>query len=130
MAFTPSTSTAERPDSHSEPPPAAWQLIMRTECQQATAALFSRKVNARQVRRWLKQRGLTNAMIKKASLGFNAAWRRTRLRDQATGKYVSIPPGILIPCFVEVTLWVVHVRTLPELSGFDRQEANALRKYL
>ncbi len=116
--------------SFSEPPPAIWQEIMHDECLRAAAILFSRRADARQARRWLEQRGLTEATIRQAQLGFNPDWHRTRLRDQSTGKHVSIPPGITIPCSAEGALWAVHVRTVPEIRAFTTAEGEPLPKYL
>src|SRR5690606_6625974 len=103
--------------SPSEPPPAAWQTVMRAECHRAHTYLFSNAPDARQALEWLRRRGLKKHTLRQAGIGYNPAWRRTRLRDQETGQRVSIAPGILIPCFGDGALWAVHVRTLPELAA-------------
>ncbi|HLU09266.1 MAG TPA: CHC2 zinc finger domain-containing protein, partial [Oceanobacillus sp.] len=111
--------------SPSEPPPAAWQTVMRAECHRAHTYLFSNTPDARQALDWLRRRGLKKHTLRQAGIGYNPAWRRTRLRDQETGQRVSIAPGILIPCFGDGALWAVHVRTLPELNA-----GQVLPKYL
>lgn len=99
--------------STSEPPPAEWQQVMRAECRAAHAYLFSNAKEAKAAYRWLRDRGLSRETLRHAGIGYNAAWRPTRLRDSETGKAISIAPGIVIPCFVDGALWSVHVRTLP-----------------
>lgn len=120
--------------SPSEPPPAAWQAVMRQECRRAHAYLFSGAAEAQQALGWLRRRGLRRHTLRLAGIGFNPGWRRTRLRDHVTGQAVFIPPGILIPCLVDGALWAVHVRTLPELDSPTSEPAAAdkapLPKYL
>jgi DNA primase len=121
--------------SPSEPPPASWQSVMREECQHARSFLLSGVPDAQQALNWLQRRGLHMQVLREAGIGFNPAWRRTRLRDYATGRSVSIPPGVLIPCVVDGALWAVHVRTLPDVNNAPNEQTEAgdkpsLPKYL
>jgi DNA primase len=127
-SFQPST-LATQTTSVSEPPPAAWQAVMRAECRRAHAYLFSNVADAQQARAWLKQRGIKPHTLHQAGIGYNPAWRRTRLRDVKARQRVSIAPGILIPWFGDGALWGVHVRTIPEIQ-VDKAEAQDLPKYL
>jgi DNA primase len=122
-------TVSEQSTSTSEPPPASWQAVMQAECRRAHAYLFSNAAAARQARTWLRQRGLKPQTLHRAGIGYNPAWRRTRLRDRQTGYRVSIAPGVLIPWFGDGALWAVHVRTLPEMQTFIA-EAQGLPKYL
>lgn len=123
--LTPRAATASQP-ARSEPPPDAWQTVLRTECQRAHEYLFSSQPDARRARRWLRERGLKPKTVWEAGIGFNPAWRETRLRERTTARRVSIAPGIVIPCLVDGALWSVHIRTLPELLP----ETGDLPKYL
>lgn len=98
--------------SPGEPPPAEWQHVMQAECRAAHAYLFSNAPAAKAAFRWLRARGLHRETLRRGGIGFNPAWRPTRLRASETGKALSVPPGIVIPCVVDGALWSVHVRTL------------------
>jgi DNA primase len=102
---------------------------MRAECRRAHAYLLSDSADARQARRWLNERGLTDATIRRAGLGFNPNWERTGFRDPQTRRWISVAPGIVIPCAVAGALWAVHVRTLPGVTG-DAGGGRQLPKYL
>jgi DNA primase len=116
----------------SEPPVSAWQVEMEAACRHAQAYLFSNAQDARVALDWLQKRGLKRNMLGRAGIGYNPTWKPTRLRERDTGKYVSIAPGILIPCRVDGVVWAVHVRILEEglpvrPKGENR---NPLPKYL
>jgi DNA primase len=126
---------AERPmspysPSPSEPPPPAWQSVVRDVCQKAHVYLFSDAPQAKAALHWLQSRGLTLDTIRSAQLGYNPGWQRTRLWDTQAGRRVSVAPGILIPCWVAGALWALHVRTLPALAGSNIEAEKPLPKYL
>ncbi|MBK8021107.1 MAG: toprim domain-containing protein [Chloroflexi bacterium] len=109
-----------------DPPSAAWQEVMRAECQRAQAYLFSNRRDARRALRWLMARGLKRTTIRRAGLGFNPAWRQTRLVERESERRVLIAPGVVIPCTVGGALGAVHIRTLPDVV----RTAEDLPKYL
>jgi DNA primase len=115
-----------------EPPVSAWQVEMEAACRRAQAYLFSNAQDARAALDWLQKRGLNRNNLVRAGIGCNPSWQQTRLREKDTGKYVSIAPGILIPCTVDNVLWSVHVRILEEgLAGHRTGEKSySLPKYL
>ena len=129
MALPESTAIPQWSLNPAEPPPAAWQEVMKAECRRAHTHLFSNVRDARRALGWLRQRGLQMRSLHQAGIGYNPAWRRTQLRDHETGRRVSIAPGILIPCFVDGALWAVHVRTLPEAQT-ESGDGLELPKYL
>lgn len=123
IGMTPALRTADQDSpSPNAPPSAAWQEVMFAECRRAHAYLFSDAPDAKAAMHWLNARGLKKHTIYQAGIGYNPLWRQTRLKERATGRAVSIAPGILIPCQVDGALWSVHVRLL------DDQQA--LPKYL
>ncbi len=121
IALPPAAHTPERESSSpSEPPSAAWQDVMDAEYRRAHAYLFSHAPDAKAAMRWLNARGLKKQTLYQAGIGFNPAWRQTRLKERATGHAVSIAPGILIPCHADGALWSVHVRTLEPQSDLPK----------
>lgn len=135
MSMPDHSSVPQWSPSPSEPPPLEWQAVMRAECRRAHAYLFSDALDAKRALGRLRQRGLRKHFLRQAGIGYNSAWRRTRLRDLETGQWVSVAPGIVIPCEVDSALWAVHMRTLAEFASLlDKQtgteDGESLPKYL
>ncbi|ABY33535.1 MAG TPA: hypothetical protein DEF43_08355 [Chloroflexus aurantiacus] len=94
-----------------EPPSAQWQHTVGRLVDQAVQALWSPAGQA--ARAYLYQRGLTDALIRRAGLGYHPA--ATRIRAETLGldgDNPYYPAGIVIPYWVEGDLWRVQVRRL------------------
>lgn len=97
------------------PPSAVWQ-----QRGKAWAALCQRTLFAKQgkgAREWLQRRGLTEATIRQAQLGYQPRdrWEARALwglppADGLCGRSVWLPRGIVIPWFVGGALWRINVR--------------------
>ncbi len=102
----------------SEPPAQDWQdaaLDAVLEC--ATNLQNPNDAQAAAALAWLKARGLRQATIERALLGWNPNWR-----EVAPG--LKLPPGIIIPALADGALWYVKAR-LPK-----REVARLGDKYL
>lgn len=100
------TKTPPRPRvvHFAEPPAQDWQdaaLDVVLEC--ATNLQNPNDAKAAAALRWLKARGLRQATIERALLGWNPSWREV-LPGQ------KLPPGIIIPAFADSRLWYVKAR--------------------
>ena len=87
-----------------DPPAQDWQdaaLDVVLEC--ATNLQNPNDAKAAAALRWLKARGLRQATIERALLGWNPSWREV-LPGQ------KLPPGIIIPAFADNCLWYVKAR--------------------
>jgi len=94
-----------------EPPGAAWQERAWVHVNAAKKALWDARGRPWRVR--LQQRGLTDATIEAAGLGYNP--RDTYELPEAWGlprdhKKVWLPQGIVIPWVINGNLWRVNVR--------------------
>ena len=98
--------------THSDPPPAAWQAAALAAVERGEQYLWSDRPDAKRALAYLRdQRGLSDATIRAARLGFNPAWLTTGWR-KADGKFAKVAPGIVIPCFVDDALWYVKTRCI------------------
>ncbi|MEP7288450.1 MAG: toprim domain-containing protein [Chloroflexota bacterium] len=108
----PQTVSLER----NTPPSPAWQQAAQDAVVAAEKYLWSDRPDAAAVRRYLiHERGLTEATMRRFRLGFTPRWTKTTWRKPDTGntvEYASLPPGIVIPCFADGSLWYVKVRCI------------------
>jgi hypothetical protein len=88
----------------SEPPSAEWQHLLAEIVRVSVAQLRDPKWVGK--RRYLQQRGLSEATIDAAQLGYNPHW----LNLTVSGQPITIGPGLLIPWYIEGVLWAVHIR--------------------
>lgn len=93
------------PETSSEPPAADWQARAEGVAQEAAAALWS-EAGARARAYLMEQRGLDEATIREAGLGYVAGdWRAWR---DLHG--LSVPCGVTLPWRADGTLWGIKVR--------------------
>ena len=79
--------------------------------------------DARAMWDYLRQsRGLSSDTIRRASLGYNAAWR-----EVLPGHWLA--PGIVIPGMVDGVLWYVKVRTTRAARAESARQGRTLGKY-
>lgn len=108
-ADQPRRAAAPRPRIVPTPPGASWQSIALDELKRAQSGLWSEA--GRAALDYLREvRGLTDKMIRDAGLGFNAQWRQTS-HVKEDGRPAYLPPGIVIPWFIDGQLWALRVRT-------------------
>lgn len=116
-----------------EPPDATWRRSGGAFVLWAHAAL----ANAPDALAYLRGRGLTEATITAAELGYNPRTIETRrstwglLPDDEYGDRLWLPQGIVIPTRVAGTLWKIQIRRDNVRPGDDRYKtvtgsANAL----
>ncbi len=102
---TPSSEMRKMPGD--TPPSADWQRVLGRFVQQCAANLhlpqFADKLA------YLHGRGLSDATLAAAWLGYNPAWRDTGLRD-ARGEPIKVGPGFVLPWYNAGVLWAVHLR--------------------
>lgn len=135
-------SAARQPHAHKaapvapdacEPPPAAWRASGGAFVLWAQQQLMS----APTARAYLHGRGLTDATIAAAGLGYNpSALERSRATwglapDAEHGDRFWLPAGIVIPTRIDGTLWKIQIRRDVVRDGQDRYKtvsgaANAL----
>lgn len=100
-----------QPDT-SSPPPTYWQSIAKTLVEEAEAYLWSDHAEAKAVRQYLfTVRKLTAIQLQRFHVGFNPRWKQSAW-IKPDGRYASLPPGIVIPCFADNHLWYVKVRCI------------------
>lgn len=100
----PIVQRAAAPAQH-EPPSTGWQRTLDTIVKSAQATL--RTPAGAHYLNWLHGRGLSDATIDAAQLGYNAGW----INVTVDGKPIKIGPGLLIPYHVGGVLWAVQNRT-------------------
>jgi hypothetical protein len=90
--------------AQTEPPPAVWRQalrkIIKTSKKDLRAPRWAAKLS------YLHQRGLNDATIDAAKLGYNPQW----LNLTINGQHITIGPGLLIPWYIDGLLWAVHIR--------------------
>jgi DNA primase len=113
-ATPPPRLTASVPNSPAAAPwlTPAWQSAASAAQAQAERDLWSDTPAARQALAYLHRRGLTDATIKAAHLGFNPAWRQTTYLKPADGKPAYLAEGLLIPTYEAGQLVALKVRRL------------------
>lgn len=111
--------------THTVPPPEAWQDRARQFVEYAQTQLWEGPDS------WgieyLRGRGLTDAMILDAGLGYNPKdWRDAPERWGLIGKKIWLPAGVVIPWVIGGDLWRVNVR----LREPFRNRKGKLTKYI
>ena len=97
------------------PPPALWQAVARQRADEAAARLWT-PAGSRALA-WLHGRGLTDATIQSAGLGYTPADTYTLRADfglpvEADGpRMVAFPRGVTIPWYIGGDLWKLWTRT-------------------
>jgi hypothetical protein len=91
----------------SEPPSAAWQQAALQELELAERQLWANEPVLSYLR---QERGLSDETIRQFRLGYNPAWKQSRVRDE-NGEYAWLSPGIIIPVFNQDALWAIHIRS-------------------
>lgn len=108
-ASTPSRPRSLQPPPPVEPPSAEWQAGAILLTAQAEQALWGPA--GQPARAYLHGRGLTDALIRRAGLGYHPA--TTPIRAETPGLAGAFyPAGIVIPYWVDGELWRVQVRRL------------------
>ncbi len=103
------TQASQRPVNN-EPPSANWQQITRQELEKSQNYLWSGMPDANKALDYLRhKRGLTDDAIRRAGLGYLPSWTQTAFCDE-DGKRKSIPPGVVIPYWIDGILWALRVR--------------------
>lgn len=135
---TPSHRTAapSRPAAD-EPPPAEWRREAAALIDRAQAYLWSDAPDAQRVRDYLRQvRGLDDATIRAARIGYNPRWTRTRIQKD-NGKRARLAPGILLPYIIDNVTWALRVRTITgnladalDMPPHTHQDGGTLPKYI
>jgi len=95
-----------------QPPNEIWQQRARDLITRSQSALWSAAGAA--AIEWLRARGLTDATIQQARLGYNPrdCYEDRKLWGLDPGNRVWLPQGITIPWSVDGELWRVNVRRL------------------
>lgn len=124
VAQRPRTFT-DAPEAPSEPPAADWQNFANEVVAMAEQNLWSPE--GQKAFGYLRiQRGLTNATIKAARLGYIPAlqpsdytYGRVLFPNwlKEDGKPVRVPCGIVLPHFASDALWAIRVRRPPGVEG-------------
>lgn len=91
------------------PPAADWQQAAQTALAECQAALWDPKYH--KALDYLRQRGLTDASIKRFGLGYCATGKSGQYGREIAGLY--IPRGIVIPCLAAGEIWYLKIRLLP-----------------
>lgn len=133
---TTENSRTEKMTAH-EPPPADWQQTAAHLIADAKDYLWSDRPDARRALAYLRDvRGLDDATIRRADLGYNPAWKRTSIRKE-DGKNAYLAPGIVIPYHINGAVWALRVRTpIGDLAAYLSQSpatgrtGKSLPKYL
>jgi DNA polymerase I len=97
-------------------PPQRWQEGALEFCQRCQRVLWSER--GRDALAYLRQRGLTDATIKAAQLGYHP--HETYGPARVWGRAVRLPQGIVIPWFFEGRLWRLTIRDIRLSSGSRR----------
>lgn len=105
-ASAPSGPRPPQPPQPVEPPSADWQAGALQLIARAEHVLWEPAGQAG--RDYLHRRGLTDALIRRAGLGYHIRAERLSL----AGDTISYPAGIVIPYWVDCDLWRVQVRRL------------------
>jgi hypothetical protein len=100
-----------------EPPAQTWQARARAFVATCQAALWS--ADGARALDWLHKRGLTDATLKAAGIGYNPAatfeafdeWGLPpETNDKGNAKRVWLPRGIVIPWLIAGNVWRVNIR--------------------
>lgn len=128
-----------RPAVQPRPVPRTWPALTLEKWQQRAQALAEQcqemlwSASNRTALDYLLERGLTGEVIEKVGLGFNcqalheprSAWGL----DEAAGKRVWVPAGIVIPWWIGGRLWRLNVRRLAiDASGLRAYDGD--NKYM
>jgi DNA polymerase I len=97
-------------------PPQYWQEGALDFCQHCQRVLWSER--GRDALAYLRHRGLTDATIKTAQLGYHP--HETYGPARVWGRAVRLSPGIVIPWFFESRLWRLTLRDIRFTSGSRR----------
>lgn len=120
-----------------EPPSSDWQQAAANVLSYAQQYLWSGQPDTERVLKYLRERrGLTDETIQRWSIGYNPSWKRTSYKGHE-GRYISLPPGIVIPVYGDGALWALRVRCrVGDLASYlgiepDRDKnGDLLSKYL
>lgn len=134
-ADRPQKSTEKR--ANDEPPSAIWQHAAQKLAEDSQAYLWSDHADAQSALHYLRLvRGLDDATIRAAGLGYNPRWQRTDIVKE-DGKNAYLAPGIVIPYRYNDAIWALRVRSrigdlaralgMPEDTG---RSGKRLSKYI
>ena len=109
------------PPAACNPPSADWRKAGAAFVLQAQAWLE----DAPDARQYLHSRGLTDATIARAGLGYNPAGRTSErakwgIANDGDKHEIWLPQGIVIPCYAAGTLWKIQIRRDEAAPGHDR----------
>jgi DNA primase len=110
----PGTALDARP--HWDEPPQRWQEGALDFCQCCQRLLWSER--GRDALAYLRQRGLTDATIKAAQLGYHP--HEIYGPARVWGRAIRLPQGIVIPWTVEGKVWRLTIREMRFTSGSRR----------
>ncbi len=85
-----------------QPPPDEWQRLARQSIERAQAALWERAGLA--ARRYLAQRGLSEATLQVWKVGYSAGFQIGAM---------LVPRGVVIPCITGGQVWYLKIALLP-----------------
>jgi len=117
---------------HSAPPSGGWQETLWAAVKEAQAYLWSGRTDANKALAYLRYgRGLTEASIRRAGLGFNPGNRTLPIKID--DKPVKLYAGISIPIAVEGVLFAVKINTFGAVGlarALDRAPIENFAKYV
>jgi len=117
---------------HCAPPSAVWQKTLWAAVAEAQAYLWSGRTDANKALAYLRYgRGLTEASIRRAGLGFNPGNRTLPIKID--DKPVKLYAGISIPIAVEGVLFAVKINTFGAVGlarALDRAPIENFAKYV
>lgn len=105
------------PRSQWEAPPEQWQEAAGAFAHECQRLLYSSQ--GQEALAYLRRRGLSDATIKKACLGYHPAATYGRPSDWGQ-RVVKLPQGIVFPWFVQGHVWRVTVRNAQIKTGPGR----------
>jgi hypothetical protein len=103
-AFAKAYNQVERVPALAEPPDAEWQAEAREVVAKAEWTLWNTPAGQQRALPWLKKRGLLDATLRAAHVGYIPGKRFHPY------KHFAIPSGITLPRFVGDALWGINVR--------------------
>ena len=127
----PATPPRPSPPDDALPPAARWQTTARPLADEAADRLWT-PAGTRALA-WLRGRGFTDATIRTAGLGFNAADCYVPrdafglVVDDHSPRMVALPRGITIPWVIGGAMWKLWLRTPQHTAPWQNDRGNAVQ---